>query len=149
MTHVTRLLLAGALLATAACAAPAGEGTTTPAPAAAEPTAARQTTPRRNPDLISEEEIRARPELRNAYDLVQSLRPQWLRTRGTSTAGYANVPTIQAYLDSQRLGNASQLRNVESTAIKEIRYLDSMAASSRFGSDNTAGAIQVVSNRGG
>jgi hypothetical protein len=149
MKHVTRVMLA-ALLATAACAPAANEGTGGGTAAPAPAPAAQQTAQRRDPDLISEAEIRARPELRNAYDLVQTLRPMWLRSRGSSTAGFGTTPVIQAYLDRQRLGAVSELSSIESAAIKEIRYYDAMAANSRFGTNNSAGAIQVISpGRGG
>ena len=42
---------------------------------------AAQSKPKSNSNLITEEEIaRARPNVGNAYDLVQMLRPRWLRT---------------------------------------------------------------------
>ena len=95
-------------------------------------------TPRRNTNLISAQEI-AGASGGTAYELVQQLRPSWLVTRG------GNMPI--AYLDGVRYGAVEDLRTVGVDRIREVRFLDSREATTRFGTGHTGGAIEVLTRR--
>lgn len=109
---------------------------------------------RRN-DVITAEEI-AKSSANNAYDLVKSLRPAWLRPRGISTGR----PTVDAvgemgdpgggmgvYVDGVRVGGLDQLSNVEAQRIQEMRFLNASDATLKYGTGHTQGAIEVTTKR--
>jgi hypothetical protein len=84
---------------------------------------------------------------RNAYDAIESLRPNFLRSRGTQTFD----PTVSAqaavYLDGQRYGEVTALRSIQVDTIHEIRYLSASNATSKYGTNHTAGVIEVTTRR--
>jgi hypothetical protein len=95
----------------------------------------------------------------NAYALIQSRRPNWLRTRGTQSfreqgqvrgqgerEAASVVPgelTIVVYLDNAKLGSINELRGVALDNVRYIRFLDAAAATQRWGGGHTHGAILV------
>jgi hypothetical protein len=97
----------------------------------------------RNRALLTAEEI-TEAHVTNAFDAVEQLRPLWLRSHGKTSinspgaAGYANV-----YVDGQRYGDLSTLRNLAVLQIAEIRYYNGPEGSARFGLQNTSGVIEV------
>jgi hypothetical protein len=154
--HVSLLGVAAALAVVAACAT---SGTT--------PSAA--TSSRVNPDSISLAEIEATPNVRNAYEIVQRLRPTWLtkaRNSGislsgtqvytptsTGTAGMAGNSTsggrILVYLDNTQLGDASTLSDVQTNSIGSIRFMDASTATALLPGvppEVIAGAIVIHSH---
>ena len=136
MPRSRRAVLAALALAAAlgaACArargGPGGE------PAAGE-------SPRRRGDVITRAEI-ARGQYANAYDVVRTLRPQWLVPRGADT--FVNAPgEVQVRVDESWLGGVSTLSSVAVAGIEAIRYVDPVAAAGRWGGDFRNGAIVIV-----
>jgi len=134
--HVTRRVVVAAMVALAACASGGRSGAGAPAKAP-------------NPSLISTEEIEASSGS-NAYEVIQRLRPNFLRTRGAvhGTPGATNaieMVDLVVYLNDNRLGGSDQLRQIAKTDIREIRYFNSSEATTKWGTGHSAGAIQVVS----
>lgn len=97
----------------------------------------------RNRITLAEVEATNQP---NAYDIVRTLRPNWLQARGPSSIK-ARVP-VQVYVDGTRLGGPRTLQTVPKVAIEEIRYYSPAAAQARWGLNHTNGAIAVVTRRG-
>ena len=131
--HFSRRVLVAAIVALTACASGGGVAT-----------AAKQ-----NPNVISMEEI-IESSASNAYEVIQRLRPNFLRTRGAvhGTPGAANaveMVDLVVYLNENRLGGSDQLRQIATGDIKEIRYFNSSEATTKWGTGHSAGAIQVVS----
>ncbi|MCC6316868.1 MAG: hypothetical protein IT361_04175 [Gemmatimonadaceae bacterium] len=131
----------------AACSSSGGAGGTASASAAAP---AR----RGNANLISEAEVQAiLGQATNAYDIVERLRPQMLRPRGTSMGarsdgtGAAVQIGIVVYMDDVRVGEVGNLRTVLATQVREIRFISATDATQRWGTGHGSGAIQVVSKR--
>lgn len=115
------------VLALAACAGPAAPGTARP-----------------NANLITQAEIdEAGPA--SAYDLVQKLRPIWLRKRGNTS--FTQDTDVVVYLDGVHMGNREALRDIFSTDIRSLEFLDARRATARFGVGHTGGAI-LVKTRG-
>jgi hypothetical protein len=56
----------------------------------------------------------------NAYELVRTLHPMWLRKRGSNSMQYDG--DIVVYLNETRLGGPDALQQVESISITSIRY---------------------------
>ncbi len=101
--------------------------------------------PNRRPDLISAEEVTALGSASTALDLVQTLRPNWLRTRGT--VSFNQLSPIVVYVDRMRLGGPRLLSQVPATTVESISFLDAMAATRQFGTDHANGAILVATRR--
>ncbi|WP_420126553.1 carboxypeptidase-like regulatory domain-containing protein [Longimicrobium sp.] len=137
----------------------------TPAPAAPEaastviearPEAERQSDRRR---LIGRAEVE-RTIVGTAFELVQSLRPQWMRARGSDAMSMTPIATrdgpamaindenpIMVWVDGRRLGTLETLRTISYGEIDYIEYFDGTEAQQRFGAGNAQGAIHVVRRR--
>ena len=98
--------------------------------------------PRRNPNLITAEEL-AEDSTLTAIDVVRRLRPRWLTGRGAGTGG-SNMP--QLILDGARMGDAANaLRSISVSTISEMQYLNASDATMRYGTNYPGGAIVVTS----
>lgn len=93
--------------------------------------------------LITTAELQA-AGMTSAFTAVQTLRPHWLRPRGTTT--FTGRESIKVYLDGLLLGGAEQLQQITTSSISSIRFLDANEATQRWGLDHGHGAI-VVSTR--
>jgi hypothetical protein len=106
------------------------------------------TGPRSQPDQITAAEITASGTT-NAWDLINRLRPNWLRQRATgSIGGGASSQVIAIYLDGHRYGDPSMLRTLGTMGLKSLRWLDASSAAATLtdiGSDPIAGAIVITS----
>jgi hypothetical protein len=99
---------------------------------------------RRDPNLITEQEIATSAES-NVYDVVSRLRPMFLKTRGRSTISSGGSEYASVFLDGQYFGELGSMRNIVSTQIHEIRYLSGPDAVSRYGMRYGSGAVDVRS----
>jgi hypothetical protein len=99
---------------------------------------------RRDPNLITEQEIATSTES-NLYDVVNRLRPMFLKTRGRSTINSGGSEYASVFLDGQYYGELSSMRNIVATQIHEIRYLSGPDAVSRYGMRYGSGAVDVRS----
>lgn len=82
----------------------------------------------------------------NAYDLIQSQRPMWLRQSSTGLGGSAQQLVV--FENTIRLGGINVLRNIPLSNVSAIRWLSPSEAGGEFGTDVNYGAIQVVTNTG-
>jgi hypothetical protein len=76
-----------------------------------------------------------------AYDAVESMRSNWLNTRGTDS--FKNPSVVRVYLDNVSLGGKETLRTIAITTVVYIRYFDGLSATGRWGLDHGAGVIYV------
>jgi len=101
-------------------------------------------------DLITREEIRERvPAARDALQVIQQLRPHFLRERttGSMAAGSQREP-VQVYIDGVLSATrTAALREVRAELIIEIKYLSSTDATSRYGTGHMNGAILVATGK--
>jgi len=102
--------------------------------------------PSRNRDVITEEEI-ASVQVGNAYELVQRLRPEFLRSRGSQSmrSPQGLVPVV--YVDGVRQGDVGVLQRLAKDTVEEIRYLNGRDATTQYGTDHGGGAILVRTRR--
>jgi hypothetical protein len=119
------LVIAGILVAGAACAA-----------------SAPNEAPRPSRDVIEPAEFEAL-NLATAADVVRQLRPRWLQLR--SVGGTTEEPVV--YVDNMRRGGLAALSQVPATAVREIRYFNATDATTRFGTGHRGGAIVVTTRR--
>ena len=144
MARLTALLVLTALTASVAAA---------PAVAQDQPEKAKQEKkPKRNPDVITMDEIDdVRNQVSNGMEIVQRLRPTFLRTRGATTmmsGSSANAtPRPRVVLDGSPHGDVETLRQISAISIMEIRYLSGTNASTKYGTDYGGGAILVTTRR--
>lgn len=91
-------------------------------------------------DRITQEQIQ-QYKGDNVYLLIQSYHATWLQPRGrTSLSGPVTV-----YIDEMpQPDGVDSLRTLKPFQVKEIRYLDSREATSRFGTGHSNGAIMVT-----
>ena len=101
---------------------------------------------RRSADQITYAEISTASAL-NAYDLINRLRPNWLRAPATgSIGGGVRSQIIAVYLDGHRLGDLESLRTLSTDGIRSMQWLDAARAATvltEIGSDAIAGAIVI------
>jgi hypothetical protein len=99
---------------------------------------------KRNPDVISMQEIEASTDAHDAYELVKRLRPLWLTMRGV---GSINLPVAElaVYVNGVRMGGPDALRDIPRTDIAEMRFLRGTDATQRFGTGHENGEILVTS----
>ncbi|GBD32713.1 hypothetical protein HRbin33_01687 [bacterium HR33] len=93
---------------------------------------------------LTQEEIAATQQ-GSLLEIIQRLRPAWLRTRGQP---FLRNQGVVVYLDGFRIGGADALRTISSQEVSEVRYLDASEATVRYGTGHPAGAIEVKSKRG-
>ena len=113
--HATRTLgFALVVVVTTACASTGATGATNAADAAST---ARRPTVSRSANVISAQEI-ALERASSAWDLVERLRPYYLRGR---SAGFTSAAPI-VYMDDIMLGGIENLRMINAHDVLEIRY---------------------------
>jgi hypothetical protein len=148
----TTATLAGAALGMVAGALIRPSGTCTPG----LPTVAEGVRLSRAPITIAE--IQKSGLNGNVYDLIYSLRRNWLNLRGVDalTEGYetlridgqdvtlAGKPRLAVYLDNAHLDSVDELRTLPVAGITGVRYYDAAEATVRWGTGNSHGAIQVL-----
>ena len=101
--------------------------------------------PSRSATVINAAELDTVEEL-NAYEAVQRLRPNWLRTRGR--VSMASQQGIQLYIDGIHRGYVSELVSIRANAVGQMRFLSAREATARFGTNHVDGAVLVTMKRG-
>ena len=96
----------------------------------------------RTSPLLTETEIYS-VDAPTALDAIQRLRPQYLWT-GRIRA--AEAPRV--YVDGMFVGGLNALRDIASTTIHEIRRLDALEATTRYGTGHPGGAIVIITKHG-
>ena len=105
---------------------------------ASQPTTAAR--PTRGPaDLITEAEISAGTNYQNALEVVQYLRPQMLRARGS-------LP-VMLYIDDVKMNDMAGLTSVPTNRIREIRFINARDATTRWGTGHDSGVILLTTKR--
>jgi hypothetical protein len=147
----------------AACAGPTSA-------AKSEQTAAQPASSSSRYILVQADLEKAKAE--NAYDAITKLRPEFLRGHNENTsfvqqsikggskdpgagssapssavggATLTSAAAVMVYKDNVRLSGVDDLRQIQLSTIREIRYLQGPEAVIRFGTNNSAGAILVTS----
>ena len=98
----------------------------------------------RNPMVLSRTEWTG-ANVSTAFDAIEQLRPQFFRSRGETSILLRSQTQTSVYLDTIRLGGLEALRDVPISGIESIRYLSAGEATNRWGTNQTGGAIQLVS----
>ena len=76
-----------------------------------------------------------------AYDAVQSLRSNWLLSKGTDS--FQTPTAVRVYLNNTLLGGVETLREIGMPGVIYIRHYDGIQATARWGLGHGAGVIFV------
>jgi hypothetical protein len=95
-----------------------------------------------NRNLITADEIE-RSNASTAYEIVERLRPAFLRTRGSQSIQNPTPLSPIVYLDGMRYGQVASLAQIPAIGVISIQYMNAVDASQRFGLGNEGGAILV------
>ena len=115
--------------------------------------------PTRNSNQIVREELQG-AQAANAYELIQALRPQWLREKGHETIRTQQVerpngrgrievattsaePGIIVYINDSRFGDVDALHDIPVTGLGSLEFISPTKATLRWGSGHTKGVIVV------
>jgi len=154
MRHLNAALVCCSIILAGCATAGAGGGS------AAEKTKA---------DFISTAEIDG-GTFRDAYDIVQRLRPNWFtKARASSGGGLSGTQVsgtgsgmagvqsggggaaLVVYLDNARMGGTDALRDMSASSIRSLQYMDAATATAKLpgiGSSIVSGAIVATSRTG-
>ena len=84
----------------------------------------------------------------NVLEVVQALRPSFLSVRGThnvaSAGGDAESGKVHASIDGNKVVALDELRGIQASTIKEIRYLNPSAAMQKFGGGAREGPVILI-----
>ncbi len=133
----TQVVLIALIGVTAAC----GGGSSGAPAGGAAPAPSQQT--RKEPNIITRTEIEQATWATNAFDLVQRLRPNYLRTSGpTNWSGAAQSAIVR--LNDQDMGDFGALRQIQPSSVTEIRYYSATDATAKFGGIRGRPVIHVM-----
>jgi len=123
----------------AACSAPTPRDASGPVPSQDTTRAARDRT------VLTQSQFTDH-QFNNAFDAIEALRSNWLKTRGTDS--FQNPSQVRVYLDNISLGDTASLRTIAINTIVYIRFFDGVQATARWGIDHGAGVIYVSTRPG-
>ena len=101
--------------------------------------------PRSSSASLGSEELQADAAM-DLFTLIQRRRPQWLTNRAPSTA--QGRQQISVILDGVRQqGGVEILRSMRAADVESVDFMNARDATTRYGTDMTAGALVVVTKR--
>jgi hypothetical protein len=109
-----------------------------------------------SPDLITREQIEELTD-ENAYQVVQRLRPRWLRPRSQASLGTPSrrdpsgvgtqpptPPMPEVFVDNVRRGPVESLAQISLNEIEQMQFIDATDATTRYGTGYISGIIHVL-----
>ena len=93
--------------------------------------------------VLTSEEL-AKTNSDNLYDAITKLRPEWLTSRGPTSATDMTPTSVDVYMNGTQLGDASYLRQMRVLDVSEVRYWAAGQASARFGMGHPRGVIELT-----
>jgi hypothetical protein len=107
--------------------------------------------PKSSSTVITAAEIeRARPGVGNAFDVVQLLRPRWLRARevlqlpSASSGSDMQMSEIHVYIDDRDKGDIEYLKTIPAEQIYSLRFMSTTEAGARFGPSSGPGIVVTL-----
>lgn len=96
--------------------------------------------------MITADEI-SETDATSAFRAIEILRPNWLRSRGPTSADDPTPTYPNVYLDGSFMGDLEFLRSYHVRDIGEIHFLDPGRAAVRFGMGHPRGVIEIIAAR--
>ena len=81
------------------------------------------------------------------YVVVQRLRPRWLQVREVTTT-QGHLPMSLIVDGTRQEGSVEILRNMRTSDVEEIRYMNSRDATTQYGLAMMSGALVITTRRG-
>lgn len=106
-------------------------------------TSQRTEGPRRDPELITQEELAATTATM-LYDAVRALRPAWMQRSRPTAVLQQHQAQLLVYVDGARYGTIESLRQLSTSGVASVRFFSPGAAQARFGTGHLLGAIEVT-----
>ena len=112
--------------------------------------AAAQSKPKSSSTLITEDEIEhARPNVGNAFDVVQLLRPRWLGRAREMVAlpgvgGDARMAEIHVYMEDRDKGDVEFLKTIPAELIYSLNFMSMTEVGARFGPSSGPGIVVTL-----
>ena len=91
---------------------------------------------------ITADEIAA-STAQNAYELINKMRPQYLKSRGKTTVLLDTPDRASVFMDGVLFGTPDALTTIAASQIREIRFYPATDAGIKFGSQYGAGVIDI------
>jgi hypothetical protein len=109
---------------------------------------AQSAKPKRNPNVITEEELHA-PDIASlsARDAIMRLRPNWLRERGATSLTNAPNDRVAKVMLNDVVQDISMLSGIRASEITEASYISAADATTRFGTGYVNGLINITTAR--
>jgi hypothetical protein len=101
----------------------------------------------RQRNLITLEELEPFQQL-TAFDAIQQLRPRWLQARRAVNVRGSGQVYPKVAVDGMPRGELGDLRTISGHTIREIRFLNSADATTRYGTGYAAGVIEIRTKSG-
>ena len=99
--------------------------------------------PTQDRQMITQDEIDA-TRAANAYDVIHSLRGNFLSQRGETSFSATSSAYPTVYVDGMRFGGVDALRGIPARQVATIRLYRSWDATTRFGTGNMGGVIAIT-----
>jgi hypothetical protein len=83
----------------------------------------------------------------SAYDMIQRLRPEYLRTKPTQTyvgASSTDAPPPALFLNGQHIGEIVDLRRIPAPSLSSVRYYNIEQGKRKFGMQYGGGVIEIT-----
>lgn len=100
----------------------------------------------KDPNVLLRGDI-AGTDAATVQDVIERLRPRWLRVRGLVRDVAGNQLRIQVYMDGSRRGGPEVLSSINPQTVQELRFVVPRDATIRYGMGHGAGAIEITSRR--
>ena len=97
-------------------------------------------------NVITETELQSVPAS-NLYELIEKVRPNFLRSRGAASINLPGGEYAVVYMDGHSYGDLASLRSIIPNQVSQVRYFDASTAASRFGMISATGVIEVTSKQ--
>jgi hypothetical protein len=100
-------------------------------------------------DLITADEIEAViAKGATAFDVVQTLRPRWLKVRdaylGSDPSSIINSQGAHVYLDDHDQGDVEYLKTIPAERIAQLRWISATEAGARYGPTDGPGIVVTL-----
>lgn len=99
--------------------------------------------PRATRSVITAEEISSL-NVTNAWEVIQHLRPDYLRSRGSVSIRNQAAQFAVVYVNGMRAGGLDELRSVRAGDVANIRFISAADATTRWGTGHTGGVIEIT-----
>ena len=98
-------------------------------------------------ELLREEILRDGDAEPTTYDLIERLRPNWLRARGQVSFANPGASYPIVYIDDFRHGGLMTLHQIPPDQIRRMEFIRAIDATIRWGTGHQSGVINIVTGR--